>query len=214
MVTDEGNTDSVNEDNSSDDREFTEIPILGVIEDLDESDKYMIDPLGDHITHGELTDGREFEIRNSMKAGQTSIVVDIANEDDDYTRTVFPLENIIDSVFEVIRESDEKELPEIIESTEKETSENEDSQTENTEDESTSREDFDTETVDSNWPENATSRDELKETQIRVIEAAIENPDVTSTGELTELAGVADKRNQYYAHDVLSTHWEERLDTT
>lgn len=62
------------------------------------------------------------------------------------------------------------------------------------------------------WPVNATEREELHSDQVAVIETAVKNPDVTSTGTLTELADLSEDRNPYYAHDVLDAHWEERLD--
>lgn len=207
MTANNTGSESGAEDNTINKHEFTEIPILGIIQDLDESDKYMIDPLGEHISHGELTDGREFEIRNSVKNKQASVVIDISNEDDDYTRTILPLENVIDSVVEIVQELDDKELPDAIETSKT------DDEREDSEDGVNSGENISSEESPGEWPNNATSRDKLNETQVRVIETAMKNPDVTSTGELTELAGVADKRNQYYAHDVLSTHWEERLET-
>lgn len=63
------------------------------------------------------------------------------------------------------------------------------------------------------WPNEATPRNELEDHQIEIIETAMEHPDVTSTGELTDLADLSKDRNDYYAHDVLSVHWKERLET-
>lgn len=77
-----------------------------------------------------------------------------------------------------------------------------------------SEEETDDETTDTNnveWPDNATGRDQLHSDQIAVIETAVKNPDVTSTGTLTELADISEDRNPYYAHDVLNAHWKSRL---
>jgi len=70
----------------------------------------------------------------------------------------------------------------------------------------------DNDDTNSDWPETITAKDELKDDHAAVIEAAIDNPDIASTGKLTEKAGLADEYNRYYAYDVLDRHWRERLD--
>lgn len=67
-------------------------------------------------------------------------------------------------------------------------------------------------TDETEWPAEVTQRKKLNDDQIKVITAAINNPDVESTGKLTEKAGVTDSHNRYYAYDVLEAHWPQMLD--
>lgn len=63
------------------------------------------------------------------------------------------------------------------------------------------------ETID--WPENATSKEELNDDQITVIKAAAKYPDINSPSKLTRIA-VGDKMSSGYSGNVLVRHWPER----
>lgn len=84
---------------------------------------------------------------------------------------------------------------------------------ENTDEDNTTNNETNEPAHNDEWPDAIeTPKNELKDEHIAVIEAAIANPDIASTGKLTKKAGLTDEYNQYYAYDVLDSHWRERLD--